>query len=97
MAELTTAERQAINRGVQRHWSEDAGTEVTPYLSDALLAAIIATDEWIDGNQASFNNALPQPFRGAATLEQKTFVFCCVALVRAGGLALARQVLGGVD
>lgn len=51
-----------------------------------LKAAVDATDQWIDDNQASFNTALPQPFRGAATLAQKTFLFCYVAMRRAGRL-----------
>lgn len=49
-----------------------------------LRAAIDATDDWIETNQASFNTALPQPFRGAATTPQKTFLFCYVAMRRAG-------------
>jgi hypothetical protein len=48
-----------------------------------LRAAIDATDDWIDANQASFNTALPQPFRSAASTPQKTFLFCYVAMRRA--------------
>jgi hypothetical protein len=49
-----------------------------------LAAAIAATDDWIENNQASFNTALPQPARGQLTTAQKTFLFCYVALRRAG-------------
>lgn len=49
-----------------------------------LLAAVDATDDWIESNQASFNAALPQPFRGQASLAQKTLVFAYVAFRRAG-------------
>jgi hypothetical protein len=49
-----------------------------------LRAAVDATDDWIEANQTSFNTALPQPFRGSATLAQKTFLFCYVAMRRAG-------------
>lgn len=49
-----------------------------------LAAAIAATDDWIEANQASFNTALPQPARGALTTAQKTFLFCYVAMRRAG-------------
>lgn len=49
-----------------------------------LLAALVATDEWIEANAASFNSALSQPARSALTAEQKTFLFCYVALRRAG-------------
>lgn len=51
-----------------------------------LRAAIDATDDWIDSNQTSFNNALPAPFRTSASLTQKTFLFCYVAMRRAGRL-----------
>lgn len=48
-----------------------------------LRAAIDATDQWIDDKQVEFNAALPQPFRSNATLAQKTFLFCYVAMRRA--------------
>lgn len=51
-----------------------------------LRAAVDATDQWIDDNQTSFNNALPNPFRTSATLVQKTLLFCYVAMRRAGRL-----------
>lgn len=53
-----------------------------------LLAAIDSTDGWIDSNQASFNAALPEPFKSAATAQEKTILFCYVAAKRAG-------ILGG--
>lgn len=49
-----------------------------------LLSAMTATDTWIDGNQASFNTALPDPFKSTATVDEKTLLFCYVALERAG-------------
>lgn len=54
-------------------------------------AAINDTDTWIENNQASFNSALPQPFRGQATADQKTLLFCYVALRRAGLLPVAED------
>lgn len=51
-----------------------------------LRAAVDATDQWIDDNQASYNTALPQPFRSQATLVQKTLLFCFVAMRRANNL-----------
>lgn len=50
----------------------------------ALKAAVDATDDWIDTNAGSYNSALPAFFRSTATLEQKTLLFCYVALRRAG-------------
>jgi hypothetical protein len=53
-------------------------------------AALDATDVWIDSAAAAaapatgFNSALPQPFRGAASSDQKTLLFCYVAMRRAG-------------
>lgn len=49
-----------------------------------LKAAVDATDQWIDDNQALFNLALPQPARGQLNLTQKTLLFCFVAMRRAG-------------
>lgn len=51
-----------------------------------LAAAVAATDDWIEANQTSFNTALPQPFRGTASLTLKTMLFCYVAMRRAGKL-----------
>lgn len=51
-----------------------------------LKAAVDAADDWLETNQASFNTALPQPFRGAASVGQKTFLLCYVAMRRAGQL-----------
>lgn len=49
-----------------------------------IKAAADATDDWIDSNSTSFNNALPAAFRNTATLAQKTLLFCYVAMRRAG-------------
>lgn len=62
-----------------RNWPGSIGVTKTE-----LKAALDATDDWIESNQASFNSALPQPFRGSATTPQKTFLFCYVAMRRAG-------------
>lgn len=60
-------------------------TEAWPGLiKPDLSAAINAADQWIEDNQASFNAALPLPFRTTATLTQKTLIFAYVAFRRAG-------------
>jgi hypothetical protein len=64
-------------------WMRD-NTEPVAFDKNALRAAIDATDDWIDANQASFNAALPQPFRGSASATQKTLLFCYVAMRRRG-------------
>lgn len=49
-----------------------------------LRAAVDATDDWIEANSASYNQALPQPARSSLTADQKTLVFVYVALRRRG-------------
>lgn len=49
-----------------------------------LSDAINAIDDWCTANASSFNSALPQPFRGAASAEQKAIILAVVALRRAG-------------
>ena len=49
-----------------------------------LRAAVDACDTWVDSNASSFNSALPQPARGAMTMQQKTLLLCWVAMRRAG-------------
>ncbi len=49
-----------------------------------LRAAVDAMDEWIEANQASFNDALPQPYKGEATAQQKVELFALVLRVRTG-------------
>lgn len=44
-----------------------------------LRAAVDATDQWIEDNQASFNQALPLPARTALTQKQKVRLFMEVA------------------
>jgi hypothetical protein len=58
----------------------------TTFDKPALVAAIAATDDWIEANTPSFNLALPQPFRSAATAEQKSEIFAYVLWRRIGRL-----------
>lgn len=51
-----------------------------------LRAAVDALDNWVEANAATINAALPQPFRGAATPEQKAILLAYIALERAGVL-----------
>jgi len=91
---LSTEDRNKVRRGLARYWSRSFET-LGDFDKADLLAAIVATDEWIDDNQASFNTALPVAFRGNATLSQKTLVFCLVASARVS-IALARRLVGGM-
>lgn len=42
------------------------------------------TDAFIESIQTSYNNSLTSGFRTSASLEEKTLMFCYVALRRAG-------------
>ena len=78
MAILDNTARQEIRDAFMRRRNVGAVTKPD------LIAAINATDDWIDGAQASFNAALPEPFKSATAIEQKTLLFCYVSLKRAG-------------
>lgn len=51
-----------------------------------LAAAIAAADQWCEDNQASYNTALPTPFRTAATTAEKAMLLCYVIMRRQGRL-----------
>lgn len=95
MAQLPDVDRLRIWRGLMRWWS-NLWEPVTDLSKGDLLDAIIATDTWIDNNQASYNAALPTAARTNLTLAQKTLLFCAVALARVD-IPMLRRVLGEVD
>jgi len=84
-----------VQRGLMRYWSNLFETVMGIDKGD-VLDAVIATDTWIEGNQASYNAALPETFRTNATTAQKTLVFCAVAAARVS-IAFARKLFGEVD
>jgi len=94
MAPLPDADRQRIRRGLSRWWSNRR--EAMNLSRADLAAAIVATDTWIDNNQASYNNALPVAARTNLTAIQKTLLFCSVALMRVS-VDLLRAVFSEVD
>lgn len=94
MANLSAEAQAQISRGIQRYWSRIF--ETAKFSSPQLVAAITAMDAWIANNQAAINSALPVAFRTYATLEQKTLLFCAVALARVS-IAFLRQIFGEVD
>lgn len=67
-------------------WFMRRNSDGSNYTKADLRAAVDATDAWIESNASSYNTALPQPFRGAATAQQKTDLLCWVAQRRAGKL-----------
>jgi hypothetical protein len=48
----------------------------------SLQAAVVAADNWATANAASFNAALPEPFKSTATAGQKAELLAFVALKR---------------
>lgn len=84
MAALDVTNRLRTWAQAMRDWPIGIGGPAVT--KPELRAAVDAIDDWIEANTASFNAALPQPFRTAATTPQKTFLFCYVAMRRAGRL-----------
>lgn len=80
---LDNAGRNAALRDFLRKAFKETGA-LCAFDTTELRAAIDATDDWIDLNAGSFNAALPDPFKSVASAQQKTLLFCYVALKRAG-------------
>lgn len=51
-----------------------------------LAAAVAATDDWIEANQAAWIAALPAAYRTASNASQKILLFAYVLMRRAGKL-----------
>jgi len=49
-----------------------------------IQAAVSAVDDWAEANSASYNTALPQPFRNTASVAQKALLLAYVCMRRAG-------------
>ncbi len=79
MAALPDQDRERTWR-----WFMRRNTDPCNFTKADLRAALDACDTWVDSNAASFNTALPQPFRGQATAQQKTLLLCFVAMRRPG-------------
>lgn len=47
-------------------------------------AAVNAVDDWIDDNAASFNSALPEPYKSDATAIQKADLLATILTFRTG-------------
>lgn len=92
---LSEEDRARVHRGVMR-WRSDRREAKGDFNKTNERAAIAATDDWIEANQAAFNAALPAAYRNNATTAQKTFLFCAVAIARVN-VAFLRRVFGEVD
>lgn len=80
MAELSAGDRLKVSTGLQRYFSNNL-TALSMTKAD-WIAAVNATDTWIDTNQSSFNTALPANAQANLSLAQKTLLFCVVAAFR---------------
>ncbi len=79
MAVLSNADRVEVRKTLMTmHHSWDDST----LLKGDIEAAANAIDDWIDGNQASFNAALPLPARTALTAKEKVMLFVKVVTKR---------------
>lgn len=65
-------------------WMRDNAEAFGGVTKADLRAAVNATDDWIEANQTSFNQALPVAARTGLSAAQKTMLFCWVAMRRQG-------------
>lgn len=81
MTVLTAQQRAKVSR-----WWQRENTTTVDFTKPDLAAGIAAIDDWLEANQTSFNQALPQPFRGQATTAQKLDLLMYVLQARAAKL-----------
>lgn len=77
MAVLLDADREAVWAEAQRLASEM--NVPLSVVKTVLREAVNATDQWIDDNSASYNQALPIAARNNLTSKQKLQLFTLVA------------------
>lgn len=94
MAELSTADRERVVRGLMRFWSRTENQQTVGAKTAEILVTVNETDDWIEANQASYNGSLT--YTALFTAAQKTFIFCAVALARVS-ITILRRILGEVD
>jgi hypothetical protein len=79
MAALSDADRKAVWTWLMRRGA------FPPNITKAQLrAAVDAVDSTLDGLAGTFNAALPEPFKSAATSEQKAIILGVVGFKRGG-------------
>ena len=85
MAVLTRPERKKIASPWVRKVIRDLGQSQNLTFTD-LEAAVQATEDWIEDNQASYVAALPQPFKANTDASAKILLFIYTAMKRGGVL-----------
>lgn len=81
---MTALERQRCTAQLMR----DNESPIGAITKAELRAAIDATDDWIDANATSFNQALPENVRTQLTAVQKNWLFSYVLAMRIGRLRI---------
>lgn len=76
---LDATQRQAVRDVFMRLKGGPDGVNKTE-----LAAVVAAVDDWVEANQTSYNNAIPQPQRGNMSSTHKTLVLCYVVMKRQG-------------
>ncbi|TAL13937.1 hypothetical protein EPN95_04590 [Patescibacteria group bacterium] len=78
---LTSAE---LKKSFTQIVDEILSTRPVDMTKSEIKDAVIAADTWLTANAASYNSALPIPFRTRANISEKAFLLAFVALRRAG-------------
>ena len=82
---MATLSPEALNEATRRFVDGCAAAGLKIHVTKAdMKAAVTATDAWINANSSAYNNALPQPFRGAHDALTKSLLFNAVSTVRYG-------------
>lgn len=80
MAALSAADRTEVGRRIMDALS--SAREATVLTKAQILAAINATDDFVEANAAAYNAALPAAARNNLTAAQKARLFAMVTLRR---------------
>lgn len=92
MAILDAENRRRTWAHAMRFYPVERLGPLPPVTKPQLRAVVDYTDDWIEssqGNQppaAGYNSGLPEPWKSSATPAAKTWMFCLVAMRRAGML-----------
>lgn len=80
MPALSTAQRNAVTRGLMRHFS--LNRELTAFQKATLSQIVVDLDDWLTTNETNINNAIGQPGRNEATTSQKAFILAVLVAMR---------------
>lgn len=80
MALTDEQRKQGARRWTQKVFVEQGETAMLD--TNNIKAAFDAADTWVEANQASFNQSLPEPFKSTATLQQKSVLMAYVVMKR---------------